>query len=197
MMKGTVPAIMICVFFFSCGKKQEEQKEVMIAKSIPALYLLSNDSLLSIHSDTTYFEGQFFTGYIYELFENGDTSFVNGYFNGVEEGQHRKFYPDNKLWEQRSYINGKKQGPQKAWWPDGKPKMDYTAIDNEYEGIFREWNNAGLLIRQFHYNKGMEVGRQQLWWDNGKLRANYEVRNGRKYGSIGIKLCMNPSDSIK
>ena len=197
MMKGIVIGYMSCFLFFSCATKQEKNNELMIAKTIPAFYIPSTDKSLSIRSDTIYFKARLFTGYTYELFEHGDTSFVNGYFNGVEEGPHQKFYPGHKLWEQRFFINGKKHGTQKSWWPDGKPKMDYTAINNEYEGVFREWNSAGSLVRQFHYTKGMEAGRQQLWWDNGKLRANYEVRNGRKYGSIGIKLCMNPSDSIK
>jgi antitoxin component YwqK of YwqJK toxin-antitoxin module len=169
----------------------------MIAKTIPAIYKPTSDPLFKKQGDTLYFNGQFYTGYQYSLYENGDSAFLFGFFNGVEEGGQRKYYPGNRLSEQRFYINGKKQGRHRSWWPDGKPKMDYTAFNNEYEGEFREWNSAGLLVKKFHYNQGIETGRQQLWWDNGTLRANYEVRNGRTYGLIGLKLCVNPNDSIK
>ena len=191
------PGYFLLLLFFSCGVKNEPVEEIMIAKTIPAVYIHAKDSLLSIHSDTNYYKGKFFSGYVYYLYENGDSTFINGYFNGVEEGQHRKFYPGNIKQETRFFINGKKQGPQRSWWPDGGPKMDYTAQNNEYQGEFREWNSTGLLIKKFHYKKGVETGRQQLWWDNGTVRANYEVRNGRTFGLIGLKLCVNPNDPIR
>jgi hypothetical protein len=31
-----------------------------------------------------------------------------------------------------------------------------------------------------------------MWWENGLIRANYVVKNGRRYGLIGLKLCVNP-----
>ena len=163
------PGYFLLLLFFSCGAKNEPVEEIMIAKTIPAVYIHAKDSLLSIHSDTNYYKGKFFSGYVYYLYENGDSTF----------------------------INGKKQGPQRSWWPDGGPKMDYTAQNNEYQGEFREWNSTGLLIKKFHYKKGVETGRQQLWWDNGTVRANYEVRNGRTFGLIGLKLCVNPNDPIR
>jgi hypothetical protein len=191
------PGYLLLLLLISCGRKRETKKEVLIAKTIPAVYIAAGDSLFHRQADTLYYKGQFFTGFQYLLYEDGDTSFVSGYFNGVEEGIQRKYYPGNKLSEERFYINGKKQGLHRSWWPDGRPKMNYTALNNEYEGEFREWNSAGLLIKKFHYSQGLESGRQQLWWDNGTVRANYEVRNGRTYGLIGLKLCVNPNDSIK
>jgi antitoxin component YwqK of YwqJK toxin-antitoxin module len=168
----------------------------MIAKTLPAIYRSDLDTFLKKKGDTLYYKEQYFTGYQYSLYENGDSAFIYGFFNGVEEGWQRKYYPGKVLAEQRFYVNGKKEGSHKSWWPDGKSRMEFTAEHNEYEGEFKEWNSAGTLIKRFHYIRGKEAGRQQLWWDNGKLRANYEVRNGRTFGLIGSKLCMNPNDSI-
>ena len=63
-------------------------------------------------------------------------------------------------------------------------------------GEFKEWYFSGLLGKQFHYVNGQEEGSQRLWWDNGTVRANYVIRNGKKYGLIGLVTCSNPYDSI-
>jgi antitoxin component YwqK of YwqJK toxin-antitoxin module len=114
----------------------------------------------------------------------------------VEEGFQRRWYPGRKLNEERFFINGKKEGMHMGWWPDGKPKFIFSASDNEYEGEFKEWNNTGVLIKQFHYHNGQEEGSQRLWWNDGSVRANYVIKKGKKYGLIGLKLCNNPYDSV-
>lgn len=181
----------------SCnGTKKEIKPELKIAKTIPANYLNAGDSGITKHQDTVFYQGKYFTGYQFSLYPNGDTEFIRGYFNGVEEGLQKNWYPGKQLAEERSYINGKKEGVHRNWWPDGKPKFDFTAVNDEYEGEFKEWYSTGLLGKQFHYVKGKEEGSQRLWWDNGTVRANYVVRNGKKYGLIGLKICDNPYDSV-
>ena len=122
--------------------------------------------------------------------------FIQSYFNGVEEGAQKKWYANKQLAEERFYINGKKEGIHKGWWPDGKPKFIFDVANDEYSGEFKEWYSSGLLGKQFHYNNGQEEGSERLWWDNGTVRANYVIRNGKKYGLIGLKTCVNPYDSI-
>ena len=94
------------------------------------------------------------------------------------------------------YINGKKEGVHKGWWPDGKQKFIFELYNNEYNGEFKEWYASGLLAKQLHYKNGQKEGSQKLWWDNESVRANYVIKNGKKYGLIGLKLCINPNDSI-
>lgn len=185
------------LLFVSCtNHKEREQPEIKIAKTIPRVYLPVLDSSLKKHNDTLYRYAQYYTGHTFFLYENGDTAFVNGYFNGVEEGVQKQWYADGQLQEERFYINGKKEGTHQGWWPDGKLKFFFTANSDEYEGEFKEWYSSGLLGKYFHYKKGQEEGSQRLWWDNGKVRANYVIKNGKKYGLIGLTLCMNPYDSI-
>ena len=83
-----------------------------------------------------------------------------------------------------------------GWWPAGNMKFSDTAVDDKFEGEVKEWNSAGLLYKDFHYKNGNEEGSERLWWDNGTVRANYVIRNGKKYGMIGVMLCANPNDSI-
>jgi antitoxin component YwqK of YwqJK toxin-antitoxin module len=181
----------------SCnGTKKEIISEPKIAKTVPATYINATDKEFINHQDTVYYKNNFFTGYRYTLYPNGDTASLQSYFNGVEEGTQKKWYPDKQPEETRFYINGKKEGTHEGWWPDGKPKYYFTVDNDEYNGEFKEWYSSGLLAKQFHYVKGREEGSERLWWDNGTVRANYVVKNGKKYGLIGLKLCLNPYDSI-
>lgn len=184
------------VVFISCQQKNQTREEPRIAKTVPSFFINKSDRRLTLVHDTMYLENKLFSGYCYELYLSGDTAALASYFNGVEEGYQEKWYEGGQPAEQRFYINGKKQGTHRGWWPDGKPKFSFTALDDEYNGEFREWYVTGLLGKQFNYVNGHEEGSQRLWWENGTVRANYVIRKGRKYGLIGLKTCINPYDSV-
>lgn len=198
----TKAGISLCLLitFSACSTKKETLNitvpEIRIAKVVPAVYKPETDNNFSKHQDTVFYQNQFYTGFRYALYPNGDTASLRSYFNGVEEGTQKKWYPDHQLQEERFYINGKKEGTHKGWWPDGKQKFLFEAEADKYEGEFKEWYSSGLLGKQFHYVNGQEEGSQRLWWDNGSVRANYVIREGKKYGLIGLKTCINPYDSI-
>jgi hypothetical protein len=37
---------------------------------------------------------------------------------------------------------------------------------------------------------------QTWWYDNGKVKSNYRIIEGRRFGLLGTKNCINVSDSI-
>jgi hypothetical protein len=178
------------------GVNKEEKETPRIAKTVPSRYFNTRDTGFALHQDTVLYRGNYFTGYCYSLYPEGDTEFSGGYFNGVEEGIHRKWYPGGQMAEERFYINGKKEGTHRGWWPGGKSKFIFHAVQDEYEGEFVEWYASGLMSKKFNYVHGHESGSQRLWWDNGTVRANYVVRNGKQYGLIGLTICANPYDSV-
>ena len=190
--------VLLIVFIqLSCSSHQEMVRiEPKIAKTVPPNLVNSTDTLFSQRQDTVYLGDIFFTGYRYTLYANNDTAQLQSYFNGVEEGTQKKWYSDKQPREERFYINGKKEGIHQSWWPDGKPKMYFEAKGDEYCGLFREWYSSGLMSKEFHYANGHEEGSERLWWDNGKVRANYVIRDGKKYGLLGLTICVNPFDSI-
>lgn len=194
-MKAIMKAVVLFLIV-SCSIENAKKDVRQSTEIIPLNYKLDSDSSFSNHQDTVYHGQQVFTGLRYILYTNGDTVFVKSYFNGLEEGLQKKWYDNKQLAEQRFYISGKKEGIQQGWWPDGSPKFIYTAKSDAFEGELKEWNSAGLLYKHFHYVNGQEEGSQKLLWDNGSVRANYVVRDGKKYGLIGLKLCNNPYDSI-
>jgi len=163
---------------------------------LPNQFVNSKDRFLSFHQDTLYYQNTKYSGYTYTLFANGDSLFVGSYLNGVEEGVFKKWYPNNRLAEYRKYQLGKKVGKHLGFWEDGQPKFEFNFMDGELQGVANEWYRNGQAYKAFHYAMGYENGSQKMWWENGVIRANYVVKQGRRYGLIGLKLCMTPKDSM-
>ena len=90
----------------------------------------------------------------------------------------------------------KKEGKHIGFWEDGKPKFEFYFTKGEHDGMANEWYSNGQAYKAFHYTMGYENGSQKMWWENGVIRANYAVKQGRRYGLIGLKLCMTPQDSL-
>lgn len=108
----------------------------------------------------------------------------------------KKYYSNNQLMEYREFSNGMKNGKQIAYWDNGKKRFEYTAKNDAYEGVLKEWDYNGKLFHLAHYKNGQEEGVQKMWYENGKIRANYVIISGRRYGLLGTKNCKNVSDSI-
>lgn len=155
------------------------------------------DTALLFHVDTLYYKDKKFTGTIFKLYPNLDTVFIGHYLNGLEDGLQKKWYPNKQLLESRLYSQGKKIGKHIGYWEKGNIKFEYYFKNGEHEGVLNEWYQGGQRFKEFHYKNGYEEGSEKMWWENGTIRANYVVKNGRRYGLIGLKLCMNPIDSMK
>lgn len=197
MFQFSLTALVILVGTVSCSRNQEKTVLPKIARAIPNIFVEATNNKLSRNQDTVFYQNKYFSGRIYQLYPSvSDSTFVISYLNGLEEGLTQKWYANKQLAEERPYVNGKKEGEHRAWWPDGKPKFIFEVSNDEYIGELKEWYSSGQLAKEFHYVNGQEDGSQHMWWADGRIRANYVVRNGRKYGSIGIKLCLNPNDSI-
>jgi antitoxin component YwqK of YwqJK toxin-antitoxin module len=138
-----------------------------------------------------------FTGTLFRLYSGStDTAELSGYHNGREQGIWRKFYKNGKPQSIREFDEGNKVGNYIAWWENGRKKLHYSFDKDEYSGLCQEWNSMGQLILEMHYRNGHEEGAQKMFYDNGKVRANYVVLNGRRYGLLGTKNCVNVSDSV-
>ncbi|MFN8248042.1 MAG: hypothetical protein U0T68_03720 [Ferruginibacter sp.] len=193
----SIKAVIITVILFACSSSANKKlPEPKIAKTVPHTFIDFKSGSLQKRNDTVYFNNSLYSGYCYELYSASDTAWLGSYFNGVEEGEQYRWYPGKQLAEKRFYINGKKEGIHLGWWPNGKQKFYFEADNNEYNGVFKEWYASGNPGKEFHYVNGHEEGAEKLWWENGTVRANYVIRNGKKYGLLGLKTCINPYDSI-
>jgi antitoxin component YwqK of YwqJK toxin-antitoxin module len=178
-----------CFFLLQCS--QEKMHASFILQKI-------NTATVSVQTKQgiTYINNTAANAIVYQLYENDDTAFIITYNNGKMEGQPKYWYDNKQLKEVRNFIQGKQQGEAKGWWPDGQPKFVYHFFNDMYEGELKEWGATGILYRVMNYKNGQEEGEQKLWYDNGQLRSNYVIKDGRRYGLLGTKNCVNVSDSI-
>lgn len=185
--------LLVIVFVVSGCKNPDEYGAI----DIPRLLINKSDTRILVNNGLVLFDSARFTGTLYELYPTqSDTLSLSSYLNGHEHGEWKQFYERNKLKEHRFFKNGKKEGDYLAWWPDGTPQLHYRFQDDEYSGECREWNQQGLLTQLMHYKEGHEAGSQQWWYDNGKIKANYVIKEGRRFGLLGTKNCINVSDSV-
>ena len=159
--------------------------------------IISADTGLQSINGTAYYDNSLFNGTVFTLFENtSDTAAIFSFKKGKEHGVWKKFYASGQSEERREFDNGRKTGELVTWWENGNKKLQCFFVDDEFEGIYREWNKDGLLIKEMKYKKGHEEGPQKYYYDNGKLRSNYVIIGGRRFGLLGTKNCVNVKDSI-
>ena len=186
----SVVSIVVATSLSSCESKTIESRNEM-----QMLSFVNADSVeISNREGVLYANRQPFSGILFQLSENGkDSLFRAGFQNGREDGERCRFYANGKIQEQRYFSEGKKTDTLKTFWEDGSLQASYPFVNDEYEGTCREWNAQGKLIRELHYHKGHEEGWQRQWYDNGKIRSNYLIKDGRRYGLLGTKNCVNVS----
>jgi len=184
------------LFAQACSIKNNIENKNPYPASIDTILNVVDTALL-FHVDTLYYKDKKFTGTIFKLYPNLETAFIGHYLNGLEDGLQKKWYPNKQLLESRLYSQGKKIGKHIGYWEKGNIKFEYYFKNGEHEGVLNEWYQGGQRFKEFHYKNGYEEGSEKMWWENGTIRANYVVKNGRRYGLIGLKLCMNPIDSMK
>ncbi|AZQ61688.1 toxin-antitoxin system YwqK family antitoxin [Flammeovirga pectinis] len=177
---------------FSC--QQIEQEEVV---NLKVATVDAKDVKFKSSKGVFYVNGQVFSGEIYWTYRNGtDTLRVKRYWKGLKEGQWTRYYPDRSIQEYRFFHKNKKEGEYVGFYPNGEMKFEYHLTHGVYEGNNRAWNKDGRLISDMNYVVGSEEGAQKVWYDNGKIKSNYVIKNGRRYGLLGTKNCINVTDSI-
>ncbi len=190
--RNSIILLIVSIGFFGCNKSSPENPATHFD-----VLLNKNEQRITIENGLTMINQKPFSGRLFSLFDiSKDTAEFTSYLNGKEHGEWRKFYPSEKIREKRFFDNGQKKGEYMAWWENGNKQLHYFFEADEYEGTCKEWNVEGKLVKVMYYKKGHEDGHQQWWYDNGKVKANYIIKNGRRYGLLGTKNCINVSDSV-
>jgi len=138
-----------------------------------------------------------FSGVTVERDADGHVRARHEYRDGRADGIAREWYADGRLAAERSYASGLKVGVHRGWWPNGNPRFEYHFAGGEHEGIARTWYDNGQTSAEHRYVRGAESGRQRMWDSDGTLVANYEVRDGRRFGTIGAKPCVTAAHDGK
>jgi len=158
--------------------------------------LKSSNSNLELKNGVLYFNTMPFYGKLVDKNANDIRLLEVEYANGRKHGLEKKKYQDGAVAEERFYIQGKKSGVHRAWYKNGQQKFEYHFNTlGLYHGTVREWYQKGQTYTSFNFRNGKEEGAQQMWNSDGKIRANFVVKNGERYGLIGLKKCKSLSTS--
>lgn len=165
----------------------EVASSVRLARLLVSICL----GMMCCHEDDIHIENklQYFPG-------TKDTLSFQQFYNGKEHGRWVKYYSPHQLQEERFFDMGRKVDTLKIWWENGQLQALFPFDTDEYQGECTEWNSHGQMIRRMHYQRGHEEGAQQQWYDDGSVRSNYVIHQGRRYGLLGTKNCVNVSDSL-
>lgn len=192
-MKISRPCILVLFMALIPGAcSQESAEHAQTAQIIPDREVLDTDAQLSRKQGILYYAGNTFSGRLVERRDDRSIERRSSYYRGKAHGRSEAWYPDGRKKEERMYRNGKKVGLHKGWWPNGQVKFAFTFENGLHEGSAKEWYVDGKPFREAHYHKGIEQGSQKMWNRDGSLKANYVVKNGRRYGLVGSKPCVNP-----
>ena len=110
-------------------------------------------------SKQTTYNGEIFSGIVFNTNEDKDTILIGQYKNGLKHGVWKTFYPNN-LKERRFYKRGLKVG------------LYELSIMMEINFVFMfkngEYNGTNLMdkrwtIKRFNYKMGCEFGSQKVW----------------------------------
>ena len=181
-MKITIPhsiLLLFCVFIFtSCTGGRSD------------LVVDASNVELELINGVLEYKGIPFDGRLITRYKNNSLESEIDYSEGRKNGEEKQWYSDGTPAVLRSYTQGFKSGVHKGWWPDGTLKFEYHFNENgEYDGAVNEWYASGQQFKAFNYTEGEECGSQKLWKEDGSIKANYDVRNGERFGLIGLKKC--------
>lgn len=175
-MRIPVLIMCFCLSLLSCNRK-----ELLVDKTNAELELVNG--ILK-------YQNLPFTGLLVSRYDDESYKMKLEYVDGRKDGVEKQWHLNGKLSQSRFYSKGIKTGNHIGWWEDGTKKFEYYFNEKgEYEGSRKDWYSNGQLVRDFNYSNGKEIGSQRMWADNGKIRANYEVKNGERFGLIGLKKC--------
>ncbi len=147
-------------------------------------------------SKQTTYNGEVFSGIVFNTNENKDTILIGEYKNGLKHGVWKTFYPNGSLKERRFYKRGLKVGLYEGFYNDGAKNFVFMFKNGEYNGTNSLWTKDGQLIEEFNYKMGREFGSQKVWYLDGKIKSNYIIKNNRRYGLLGTKNCTNVSEEV-
>ena len=178
---------LLLLILFSCSLRAFLPNEQVIPNEH---YLIDNQGFVS-KNGVVFRQEKPFSGWQYALSNQGDTLALIPFWQGKIQGCKKTWYSNGHLANIRFYESGKQVGTHQGWWEKGQRKFEYQFANDVYHGVCHEWHENGQRSQTRHYQNGQEAGQQSVWRADGSLQANYVAKNGRNYGIIGVKHCVN------
>ena len=139
----------------------------------------------------------------YIFYGNGNIHVEGNYQDDLKEGYFKEYAENGDLISVDKYVKDVKQAEaqeirkldiKNEYYPDGKIKSSGTYRNRTPEGIYREYNTMGQIIRSLVYDMGTIIGegivkedgnRDGHWKDlypDGRIKAEGDYKDGKQVG---------------
>lgn len=97
-------------------------------------------------------------------------------------GEYKEFYEGGAIKVEMNIKEGKPEGSYIIYFANGKPNEIRAYRNGEFHGLWRTYNEAGLLIAEAQYRNNKKHGTWHVWDDSGIMRYEMQYSNGKKSG---------------
>jgi antitoxin component YwqK of YwqJK toxin-antitoxin module len=133
-------------------------------------------------SNKRYLENGVARGRMFEFNESGDTVVTGQLVNGLKQGLFHYRYDTMATGRfDRMYENGR-QIETIFYHRNGNVASRGLLIDHSPQGIFRSYNEAGILILEQTYKSGVLDGPSHYFYEDGKRMSSETFVNGQSNG---------------
>ncbi len=189
----------VLIFLISCSGNRKEGgitplSFIVDTALIPKDTILANAKNLKLNNGLYYLNEKPFSGYIKDVYENGQVQSIASYLNGMQHGTTISFYENGRLRDSRCYKENKSFGKHIGYWENGNQKFEFYYLNDKREGPNKQWYESGQPYAFLNFKDDKEDGTQQAWRQNGKPYLNYEAKDGFRYGLQKSNLCYTLED---
>ena len=107
--------------------------------------------------EVLYYNGEEFSGIVYQNWENGNINYIYEVKNGLRHGSFKGYWENGQIHTDTFYKNGLKHGEYKGYWNNGNPSTTTTYVEGERHGGYTFHDYSGELVSQSTYQHGVKL----------------------------------------
>jgi antitoxin component YwqK of YwqJK toxin-antitoxin module len=148
----------------------------------------------NIAQETDWFKG-LQNGLQKYYFESGQIEEESTFKNDKMDGYAKFFYLNGNLKGEGIYRDGNRgdvsekgiprngrEGKWLIYYKNGKIEQESFWSKGLLNGMYKSFNDSGILIEAVNYKNGKEDGIRKEYFDSGKLKEETTFKNGKKHG---------------
>jgi len=107
--------------------------------------------------DVVYYEGEKFSGTVYQNWDNGNINYIYEVKDGLKHGSYKGYWENGQIHTDAYYKNGLKHGEYNGYWNNGNPSTTTTYVEGERHGDYTFHDYNGNLVSESTYRNGVKL----------------------------------------
>jgi len=144
-------------------------KYIHIILFILPLFIYGQNRLLSeeliVKNDLAYYQGNLYSGTVFDLYKNGKLKYEINYKKGILHGSYLSYFNNGKTQESSFYLDGVIHGYQKTYYSDGNKKTVFKWNMGVLNGVYNTYHPGGLKNVVCSFKNGKQHGDYEQYSD--------------------------------